>query len=126
MELNDNSLRDRLLSASPMPEDLATYRQTVSSAIASNEKRLKREKILTTAFWIFCAVSATIWLWFSAQSGGLPRGPFLACIFFIWGGVELVKHNVNAARVDMLKEIKQIQVQMFTLQAGLAGKRAGE
>jgi hypothetical protein len=119
MESNENSFRDRLLSGSPMPDDLAKYRQTVSAVIGSNEKRLRRERILITAFWIFCALSATAWLWFSAESAGLPRGPFLACIFFTWGGVEVVKHYVNAARVDMLKEMKQIQVQMFAMQAGM-------
>lgn len=126
MNSNDHSLRDRLLSESPKPDDLTTYRQAVLSLIGSNEKRLRRERILVTAFWIFCAISATVWLWFSAESGGMPRGPFLACIFFTWGGVELVKHYVNAARVDVLKEIKQVQVQMFALQAGMQERSAAE
>jgi hypothetical protein len=117
MEPDSNSLRDRLLSQSPLPGDLAGYRQQVASLIDSNQKRLRRERIVTTAFWIFCAVSATAWLWFDAGSAHFPRGPFLACIFFIWGGVELVKHHINTARVDLLKEMKQMQVQMFALQA---------
>lgn len=122
MELNGNSFRDRLLSESPKLDDLANYRQQVSSLIDSNQKRLRRERILTTAFWIFCAFSAIAWLWFSADSAHLPRGPFLACIFFIWGGVEIVKHHINAARVDILKEIKQIQVQVFALQEDITGE----
>ena len=117
MELNNNSLRDRLLSESPRLDDLANYRQQVSLLIETNGKRIRRERLWTTAFWIFCAVSAVAWLWFSADSARLPRGPFLACIFFIWGGVEIVKHYINSARVDILKEIKQIQVQVFELQA---------
>jgi hypothetical protein len=125
MEPNDNSIRDRLLSESPNPGDLAGYRQQVSSSIEASQKRLRRERLLVTGFWIFCAVSATAWLWFSADAARLPRGPFLACIFFTWGGVEVVKHYVNAVRVDVLKEIKQIQLQVFTLQAEAGVKNSG-
>lgn len=126
MALDDNLLRDRLLSGLPKPDDVAHYRRSVALLIGSNEKRLRREKILTSAFWILCAISGTAWLWFSAESAGLPRGPFLACIFFTWGGVELVKHHVNAARVDILKEIKQMQVQIFALQAEAVERKAVE
>ena len=125
MEPNDNSIRDRLLSGPPNPRDLADYRQRVSSLIEASQRRLRRERLLVTGFWIFCAVSATTWLWFSADAARLPRGPFLACIFFTWGGVEVVKHYVNAVRVDVLKEIKQIQVQVFELQAGAGVKISG-
>ncbi len=125
MEPNDNSIRDRLLSGPPNPRDLADYRQRVSSLIEASQRRLRRERLLVTGFWIFCAVSATAWLWFSADAARLPRGPFLACIFFTWGGVEVVKHYVNAVRVDVLKEIKQIQVQVFELQADAGVKNSG-
>ncbi len=125
MEPNDNSIRDRLLAGRPNPRDLAEYRQRVSSLIEGSQRRLRRERLLVTGFWIFCAVSATAWLWFSADAARLPRGPFLACIFFTWGGVEVVKHYVNAVRVDVLKEIKQIQVQLFELQADAGVKTSG-
>lgn len=117
MELNQHSLRDRLLSEGPNPGDLAQYRQHVSSLLDAHQKRLGRERIWVTGFWIFCAASATAWLWFSAESAHLPRGPFVACLFFLWGGVERVKHSIRAARLDLLKEIKQLQVQLFALQA---------
>ncbi len=125
MEPNDNSIRDRLLAGRPNPRDLAEYRQRVSSLIEGSQRRLRRERLLVTGFWIFCAVSATAWLWFSADAARLPRGPFLACIFFTWGGVEVVKHYVNAVRVDVLKEIKQIQVQLFELQSDAGVKTSG-
>lgn len=126
MEPTSNTLRDRLLSQSSRPGDLADYRQHVSLFIDSHQKRLHRERILTTLFWIFCAVSATAWLWFSAEAARFPRGPFLACIFFTWGGVEIVKHHINATRMNMLKEIKQIQLQIFELQAALSSQQSGK
>jgi hypothetical protein len=122
MEPNDNTLRDRLMSGATAPGDFANYRQQVTALIDARQQRLRRERMVTTAFWIFCAVSATAWLWFSAESSHFPRGPFLACIFFTWGGVEVVKHYINTTRLDMLKEIKQLQVQVFSLQAAATGK----
>jgi hypothetical protein len=113
MENDREFLRDQLLGRAPKTSDLADYRQFILSAVEKDKKRIQRERILVTLFWIFCAASATAWLWFSADSAGLPRGPFLACIFFTWGGVEIVKHYINACRIDLLKEIKQIQLQLF-------------
>lgn len=123
MEPDRDSLRDRLLGREPKPTDLADYRQLVSSTIEKNRKRIQRERLFVTLFWIFCAVSATAWLWFSADAARLPRGPFLACIFFTWGGVEIVKHYVNSCRVDLLKEIKELKLQVFELRESAASPR---
>jgi hypothetical protein len=116
MDKESNELRDRLLGQTPRPGDLASYRQRVTAMVQSNAERIRRERLLATLFWIFCAASATAWLWFSADSARLPRGPFLACVFFTWGGVEIVKHYINALRIDLLKEIKELQLQVFELQ----------
>ena len=125
MEQNQHSLRDRLLADVPSPDDLGRYRQQVSSLLEAHQKRLGRERIWVTTFWIFCAASATAWLWFGTESAHLPRGPFLACLFFLWGGVERVKHSIQSARLELLKEVKQIQVQLFALQThiGQPGSR---
>jgi hypothetical protein len=117
MENDRDFLRDRLLGRAPRTSDLADYRQFILSAVEKDQKRIRRDRILATLFWIFCAASATAWLWFSADSAHLPRGPFLAGIFFTWGGVELVKHHIDACRIDLLKGIKQIQLQLFEREA---------
>jgi hypothetical protein len=92
MEKDREFLRDQLLGRTPKTSELADYRKFILSAVEKDQKPIRRNRILATSFWIFCAASATAWLWFSADSAGLPRGPFLACIFFTWGGVEIVKH----------------------------------
>jgi hypothetical protein len=116
MDDDRDFLRQRLLDARG-PADLKNYRQFVVAAVEKDQTRIRRERVLATLFWIFCAGSATVWLWFSADAARLPRGPFLACIFFTWGGVEVVKHYINACRIDLLKEIKQVQLQLFELAA---------
>ena len=128
MEPDNDSLRERLLGRAPKPADLTDYRRLVSSTIEKNRKRIQRERLLATLFWIFCAASATAWLWFSADAARLPRGPFLACIFFMWGGVEILKHHINAGRIDLLKEIKMLQLQIFELKESPAaphGRQGG-
>jgi hypothetical protein len=116
MPENYDPLRDRLLGQVPVPDDVKTYRDAVTRMVQQNDKRIQRERVFITAFWIFCVASSIAWLWFSPQSAGLPRAPFQACIILIWGGVEVVKHYINACRVDLMKEIKQLQVQVFELQ----------
>jgi hypothetical protein len=69
MENRDDSFRDRLLAHLPQPANLADYRQEVASMLEKNQKRIRRERLAVTAFWVFCAVSATIYLWFDPKSG---------------------------------------------------------
>ena len=38
-----------------------------------------------------------------------------ACFFLIWGAVEMLKHFINRSRVELLKEIKQVQLQVLEL-----------
>jgi hypothetical protein len=121
MQTPNDPLRDRLLGRVPQPADLASYKASVTQLLDQNQKSIKRERIFVTAFWIFCVVSATVRLWFSAESAHFPREPFLACIFFVWGGVEMVKHHINSSRVEVLKEIKQLQLHVFELDQALAG-----
>jgi len=115
MENQSDSFRDRLLSHLPQPASLADYRRDVASMLEQNEKRIRRERVVVTAFWIFCAVSAALHMWFDPKSAQTPKGPFLALFIFTWGLAELLKHRINASRIDLLKEIKQVQVQVLEL-----------
>src|SRR5438552_397181 len=53
MEPNNESIRDRLLSRLPQPENLAAYRKEVGSLLEKNEKGLRREKWGAGATWFF-------------------------------------------------------------------------
>ena len=122
MQTPNDPIRDRLLGRIQKPIDTEGYRAGVAQLLDRNDKKMKIERIVANSFWIFCVAGAIAWLWFSAESAHLPREPFLACIFFIWGGVELLKHHINASRVGLLKEIKQLQLQVFELDQSLAGR----
>src|ERR1700759_5087896 len=123
MRSNDD-IRERLLSHLPPASDLAAYRAQVAATLEKNQRRIRIERVTANLFWIFCALTATAYIWFSTGGTQLPRAPFLACIFLLLGGVEILKHHVHVAQVELQKEVKQVQVQLFELQMSLEnGKR---
>lgn len=112
---NPNEIRTQLLSHIPQPENLSEYRSRVAEIIQKDQKRLHAERVVTTVFWIFCGASATAYLWLGNSDAHLPSAPFLACIFFLWGGVELLKHRIHATQIEIQKELTQLQLQVLEM-----------
>ncbi|ABF40825.1 hypothetical protein Acid345_1824 [Candidatus Koribacter versatilis Ellin345] len=112
----ENPMQNRLLSQLPDSGELADYRKKVATIVETDRRRIRVERVIATSFWIFCAISAAAYLWFGDTWSQLPRAPFLACIMFLWGGVEVLKHHIHSAEVELRKEVKQLQVQVLELQ----------
>src|ERR1017187_7547773 len=122
MEKTNDSIRDRLLSHLPQPANLAAYREQVTSTLAKNEKRLRLERwymavmwLLAVGFFTACLMKGARWL--DTTNGHFME--FVALLLLITGAVEILKHAVNRSRVEMLKEIKQVQLQMLEMQASM-------
>jgi hypothetical protein len=128
METNNEGIRDRLLSRLPQPANLAEYGSQVAALLAKNEKGLRRETWGSSATWIFAVLLGTAFLLGSGRFLGTSKAPIAAfmgtwaCFFLIAAAVELLKHFINRARVELLKEIKQLQLQVLQLQASVAGQ----
>jgi hypothetical protein len=124
---NKDSIRDRLLAHLPQPANLAAYREEVVSTLERNEKGLRRETWGSVAIWIYAIV-----FWMILAFMGPKRldtaaghyGEFFVLLILICGAVEILKHAVNRSRVEMLKEIKQVQLQVLELQASM--QKSGE
>ena len=122
MEPNSEHFRDQLLSRLPQPENLSDYRSSVAVLLDKNRRNLKREKWYSGAVWSFVVVLGTVLLTGagmklgSTQSGNAAFLGTFACFFLICGAVELLKHFINRSRVDLLTEIKQLQLQVLELQ----------
>ncbi|HLJ85652.1 MAG TPA: hypothetical protein VKZ53_02455 [Candidatus Angelobacter sp.] len=112
-----NEMRQALLSHLPPAADLETYRKQIAATLEKNRKKNRLERVLANLFWLFCAGYATVHLWFDNLGPQFPRTPFLACIFMLLGGVELLKHHIHAAQVETQKDIKQLHVQILELQS---------
>jgi hypothetical protein len=122
MERDSGNLRDRLLSQLPQPANSAAYREQVASTLEKNDKRLRLERGYTAAMWLVavgfftaCVLKGAKWL--DTTNGHFME--FVVLLLLITGAVEILKHAVNRSRVEMLKEIKQVQLQILDLQASL-------
>jgi hypothetical protein len=119
---NKDSIRDRILSRLPQPGNVAAYREEMVSTLAKNEKKLRRETIWTAAEWGFAVGFFATCLWSGPRWVAGPAGHFLMAftfLFLIFGAVEIVKHFVNRSRVEILKEVKQLQLQVLELRSSL-------
>lgn len=122
MEQGNSSIRDRLLARLPRPENLAAYQKEVAEGLSKKEKRLRWERWGSRAVWIFAGSYVLYLLNRGEQWFDTPKAHLSMCIAFLLlfcGAVELVKHFINRSRVELLKEIKQVQLQVLELQASL-------
>ena len=122
MEQRNDSMRNRLLARLPQPENLAAYREEVAAWLEKNEKAFRRETWATVALWIYAIAFAFIpltagWLHLDTRNGATYG--FAAFFLLLVGAVELLKLFINRSRVEVLKEVKQVQLQVLELQASL-------
>jgi hypothetical protein len=124
METNRESLRDRLLAQQHTdPNRMALYQREVQAMLEKNVRALRREKWGSTILWLAVVVSATAYLlWVGAgQSPQVGIGCFLG-FWLIAAAVELLKHFINRSRVELLKEIKGLEMQVLELKALLSSQ----
>ena len=122
MEKKNNSLREQLLSRLPQPENLASYREEVSSLIAKQEKALFWEKFAATSVaWLGFAVFLVITFnrnWFpKLDTHGAILLYSLAGFLIFAGSVHGLGIRISRSKVDLLKEVKQVQLQVLELES---------
>jgi hypothetical protein len=122
MEQGSSSVRERLLARLPQPENIAAYREETASLLAKHDRALFWEKAPSTVL-SFAAVCIFFW----ANSSWGPkldtRGiQFLdvgACVLLFFSSIIDLRYNIYRNRVELLKEVKQVQLQVLELQASL-------
>lgn len=117
-----NNIRERLLARLPQPENLAGYREEVASLLAKHERALSTVRWAPIILFI-CAWGITeLLILRRAQLMGTDAGimlVFLACVLLFGAGVKALSYRIYRSKVDLLKEIKQVQLQVLELQASL-------
>jgi hypothetical protein len=116
MEKQNDSIRERLLARLPQPENLAAYREETASLLAKHEKALFWEKMPSTVCYVI-AFAAFIVNWFGGALNHFIW--FWAGLAYFGGTVIDLRYRIYRSRVDTLKEVKQIQLQILELQASL-------
>lgn len=132
MESKPDSLRDRLLMQHiPQANKIEEYRKGVQAMLEHNEIRLRREKWFVTVFWLMvvpCLTAFLLWmglanpLGMNAMSLAFTSMAASVAVMFFYGAMELLKHFVNRSRVEILKEVKGIEMQLLELREELRGR----
>jgi hypothetical protein len=121
MEKQNDSMRERLLARLPQPENLAAYREETASLLAKHEKALFWEKVpYMTLLGIAAFILIAKWFWAHKIGAALDQFTwFWAGFFYFASCVGSLSYRINRSKVDMLKEVKQVQLQILELQASL-------
>jgi hypothetical protein len=121
MEQENNSMRERLLARLPQPENSASYREEISLLMAKHEKALFWEKFtartvmfLGLAVWIIANSS-----WAKLDANGTITLDSIAGLLYFGGTVNELGFRVSRSKVELLKEMKQVQLQILELQASI-------
>lgn len=125
MEKQTNRLRDQLLMHLPDPSRSAEYNKEVQTALARNVRRLRIEKWFMRGFWVYVIALLMVFLYRGESFMETPHGHrfmMAVIVLFTCGGIEILKHMINRSRVEMLREIKQVQLQVLELQAAFEKK----
>jgi hypothetical protein len=123
MEKQNDSMRERLLARMPQPENLEDYRKETEVLLAKHKKALFWEKVPSTLLFLLAVglflLTFTPW----GQKLGMRQIQFFyadACLFFFVGSMIELRYRIYQNRVELLKEVKQVQLQILELQASLS------
>ncbi len=94
--------------------------------LAQNEKTLNRQKWYAGGIWTFVVLMGTLFLYLGGNRADTPVGVWLgivAIFFLIFPAVELLKYFINRNRVEILKEIKGLELRVMELQEQLRAEK---
>ena len=119
MESNE-SISELLLSRLPQPANLAAYQKEVTALLAENEKKLRRSKWTVVRVWIFVVLVSAPFLWMAGTHFNTAEGNWFLGLVGLWvllGAIEIAKYEHKQGRVELLKELKLVQLQILQLHA---------
>ena len=121
MSESPNKIREQLLAQNePTRERRLTYEKETQAMLNELEVGFRREKWGTGILWIYATLFITAALLITGYRNQVqPEISILAFAFALLIGVavELIKHFINRSRVEVLKELKGMQMQIFELES---------
>ena len=117
-------IREQLLAQNePTRERRVHYEQETQAMLNQLEIGLRREKWGVGIFWIYATLFMTAALLVTSyRNQNRPEVAILAFAFMllIVGASQLIIHLVNRSRVEVLKELKGLEMQVSDLKAQLS------
>ncbi len=120
MEKQNDTMRESLLARLPQPENLAAYREETAALLARHEKALFWEKMASTMCYVIAGIMVALWLLRLIPAPAMRQyfWPMVGFVYFA-GVVTDLRYRFYLNKVDVLKELKQVQLQILELQASL-------
>ena len=125
MEQGNSTLRERLLAQLPKPENFAAYRDETAALLEKHTKALHWEK---WSFQILGFCAPIVWM-MSLSDWGQKLDPHasstlhtIVIMMFLAAASTGLRYYLNQSKVDLLREVKQVQLQVLELQASLQKK----
>jgi hypothetical protein len=120
MDKQNESMRDRLLARLPQPENIAAYREETAALLAKHEKALFWEKMASTACYVVViAEGIAVFSWGQKFTTTTIQSTWLGGLALFVAAVAEMRYRIYQSKVDLLKEVKQVQLQVLELQASL-------
>jgi hypothetical protein len=125
-------LRERLLAQHvPQAKKLEEHRKEVQAMLEREEKRLRIEKWYVLVLW----GTITLWLipfvillgllgprtipWMDEKTATVISTSLMGIIMFVFMATETLKHFINRGRIEILKEVKGVEMQLLELREAL-------
>jgi len=122
MNSEKSKLSASLLGKLPSAVEMAEQRARALAGIAAETRKLKIQRGVVQVFWLLCAALSILYFWFDPTVSPAMRAPFLAGFFLFWGAFEVIKHRIQSARLDTLRELKLLQLEVLELSSRQEGK----
>jgi hypothetical protein len=126
MGQKNSSLREGLLARLPQPENLQAYQEETATLLAKHERATRWQKI--ASYTVLCLGATVFWMvnppWrpMVFTNGKIPFDCLAALLFFA-GWIAKLNYCIARGKVQLLKEVKQVQLQILELQASLHKER---
>ena len=125
MEKQNDTMRERLLARLPQPENFVAYREETAALLAKHEKALHWEKGASTACYLIAGFMVALWLLKLTPAPAMRQyfWPMVGAVYFL-GAITDLRYRIYLNRVETLKEVKQVQLQLLEVQASLQKQKS--
>lgn len=119
------TLKERLLAQESFAPEKQKYCKEAEKMLEKQIRSHRRERIITHSLWIYIVILCTIFM----LIGGFMADPtkklwfgILACFWLLFGVVFILRYFINHNRIEILKELKAIQLRIEELHEKIAGQ----
>jgi hypothetical protein len=125
--INEEFRRNLIGQLVPEPGRLDRYRREMTQMLEKNERGLRFERRFTTVMWLYGVAVMTVFLLVSGFYHPTPERSWMVILVgmgmvLLYGALMIVRVIINQTRVELLKELKQIELHVLELDERLRSR----